>query len=132
MKNILTICCFICIAQMVFSQKSTSEITVKELVKKAVQNEEVIGISVGIISTDGKTWSHSQGLSDRDLNVPFTTSTISRIASITKPITAIAIMQLVEQDKLDLDTKVSHYLEIFNRKDLKKYFIRIWSIGLAY
>lgn len=124
MKNILSICYFLFVVQIGTSQESTAKTAVKDLVSSAVNKKEVIGVSVGIISTDNRIWTNAKGYSDRDLNTPFTATTISRIASISKPITATAIMQLVEKGTLDIDTEVSKYLEIFDQEELKNITVR--------
>ncbi len=50
------------------------------------------------------------GIADREWNIPITTSTKFKIASITKQFTALLIMQLVEQGKLKLEGTISDYL----------------------
>lgn len=47
--------------------------------------------------------SRGYGFSDRDTHVPATPDSLSRIASLSKLITAVAILTLVEEKKLDLD-----------------------------
>lgn len=46
------------------------------------------------------------GLADVENDVPASPQTVYRLASISKPITAVLAMQLVEQGKLDLDADV--------------------------
>jgi CubicO group peptidase (beta-lactamase class C family) len=48
--------------------------------------------------------------SDRAEDLRLATDSLVRVASMSKPVTAIAILQLVEQRKLDLDADVSRYL----------------------
>ena len=50
------------------------------------------------------------GLANMELKVPNTTATRFEIASITKPMTAIAIMQLVQDGRVRLEGKISDYL----------------------
>jgi CubicO group peptidase (beta-lactamase class C family) len=50
------------------------------------------------------------GLANMELNAPNRTTTRFEIASMTKPMTAIAIMQLVQEGRVRLDGKVSDYL----------------------
>lgn len=60
-----------------------------------------------LIVKDGKKLiSKGYGLSDKENNIPFTTSTLASIGSITKAFTATAIMKLVEQGKLSVDDKL--------------------------
>jgi CubicO group peptidase (beta-lactamase class C family) len=48
--------------------------------------------------------------------VPAKPEQVYRIASISKPITAVAIMQLVEAGKIDLDAPIEQYVPEFPRK----------------
>lgn len=50
------------------------------------------------------------GLANRESATPFTVETIAQIGSITKPLTAIAVLQLAEQGRLNLNGKAKTYL----------------------
>ncbi len=53
------------------------------------------------------------GMADREEKKPMTTDAIFRLASMTKPITSLAIMMLYEQGKLGLDDPLSKYIPEF-------------------
>ncbi len=53
------------------------------------------------------------GMADREEKKPMQTDAIFRIASMTKPITSVAILMLWEDGKLDLDDPVSKYIPEF-------------------
>ena len=53
------------------------------------------------------------GFQDRENKKPMTTDAIFRIASMSKPITSVAVMMLVEEGKIQLLDPVSHYLTEF-------------------
>ena len=55
-------------------------------------------------------------MADLENFVPVKTSTVLRTASIAKPVTATAAMQLVEAGRLDLDAPVEKYVPEFPRK----------------
>ncbi|HEY1098508.1 MAG TPA: serine hydrolase domain-containing protein, partial [Myxococcota bacterium] len=55
----------------------------------------------------GRVWRHSRGVINARTKQKATTSTSFRLASITKTFTALAIMQLVQDGELDLDTPVT-------------------------
>lgn len=55
-------------------------------------------------------WSQSAGFSCQDGEVPFSTTTLTRIASISKSLTAVAVMQLSERGIIDLDAPIANYL----------------------
>ncbi|MBC7896333.1 MAG: beta-lactamase family protein [Cytophagaceae bacterium] len=55
----------------------------------------------------------SFGIADRAFSVPVTNDTKFRIASITKVFTAVLVLQLVEQGRLDLDATIRTYLPAY-------------------
>jgi CubicO group peptidase (beta-lactamase class C family) len=61
-------------------------------------------------------WSNGYGLADIENFVPAKAHTVYRLGSISKPITAVAVMQLVERGKLDLDAPVQKYVPSFPAK----------------
>ena len=59
------------------------------------------------------------GAADQAADKPIKADTIFRIYSMSKPVTSVAVMMLVEQGKIDLDVPVSEYLpELSNLKVL--------------
>ena len=78
---------------------------------------KVVGCS-GLIFKDNKlVFQENWGLRHRRKELPVEDDTIWRIYSMTKPITSVAVMQLVEKGDLELDANVSKYLPEF--KDLQ-------------
>jgi CubicO group peptidase (beta-lactamase class C family) len=85
-----------------------------------VERREVPGI-VTLISRRGEAHVDAIGMKAMGGSDPVRRDTIFRIASMTKPITAVATMILVEQCKLRLDEPVDRLLpELANRKVLKR------------
>jgi CubicO group peptidase (beta-lactamase class C family) len=76
----------------------------------------VPGMSIAVAIDNQLRWSNGYGMSDIENFVPAKASTIYRIGSISKPITATAAMQLVESGKLDLDAPVQRYVPAFPEK----------------
>jgi CubicO group peptidase (beta-lactamase class C family) len=66
----------------------------------------------GILRGDQLVWSHAWGIADRGAGTPATVDTVYRICSISKSITGLAAMTLVEQGRLDLDADISTYLPV--------------------
>ena len=81
-----------------------------QLIKDAIDNDKCVGISAGFSLVNDHKWFDGKGFSNEAKKSPFTPNTLTRIASISKPITAIAIMQLVEQGKITLDQPLSDIL----------------------
>jgi serine beta-lactamase-like protein LACTB len=69
------------------------------------------------VAVDGRVvWSGVYGTADLELDVPVRRSTVFRLASISKPITAVAVLQLVERGKLRLDDDVLQHCRSFPPK----------------
>jgi CubicO group peptidase (beta-lactamase class C family) len=69
------------------------------------------GVSIAVINNFQVEWARGFGVSDAELSTPATTETMFQAASLSKPMTALAIMRLVAQGVLDLDEDVNTYLK---------------------
>lgn len=72
------------------------------------------GLAVGVVVGQKLVWAQGFGYADVARKTPATPDTIYRIASITKLFTAVAILQLRDQGKLQLDDPVAGHLPWFN------------------
>lgn len=77
--------------------------------------DRIPGLSVGFIK-DGHTWAEGFGYADLENKVMAGPESSYRIASITKTITALAVLQLVQEGKIDLDAEIQKYVPYFPRK----------------
>jgi serine beta-lactamase-like protein LACTB, mitochondrial len=69
------------------------------------------------VAVDGKlVWSEAFGYADLARHTRVTRTTMFRIGSVSKPLTATAVAQLVQQGKLDLDAPVQRYVPSFPEK----------------
>lgn len=82
-------------------------------------NKLIPGTSAGVALNDDILWLGNSGIADVENNSPVTDSTLFRIASISKSITAVAIMQLVEKGKINLDNDARAYIPYFPKKKWK-------------
>ncbi len=81
--------------------------------EEGVKNNEIPG-AVVLIARNGKiAMFDAFGYRDREAKAPMKTDSIFRIASMTKPITSVAAMILVEEGKLSLADPVSRYIPEF-------------------
>ncbi len=78
-----------------------------------LSNNNIIGLSVGSCVNDKMIWKKNYGYRDLKQKLLFTDSTLTRIASISKTMTAIAIMQLFERELVDLDVPIQTYIPDF-------------------
>ena len=64
------------------------------------------------VTKDGRlVYARGFGLADRKTRKPVEPTSLFRIASISKPVTAVAVLQLVERGKLKLDDRIFRILE---------------------
>ncbi len=83
---------------------------ISRTMQRAVDDGSVVGHSV-LVYRDGEVIYYNQwGLRDRRNELAIERDTIFRIYSMSKPITSVAVMQLVEAEKIDLDEPISTYL----------------------
>lgn len=85
--------------------------------KSHISKNKSVGISGGYATSDRVLWIGHEGYSDLKAKKPIDSLTLFRTASIAKPITAIAIMQLYEEGILDIDRAVSEYISNFPIKE---------------
>jgi CubicO group peptidase (beta-lactamase class C family) len=71
-----------------------------------------VGLAVGVVR-DGALEFSGHGVADIASGMPVTEDTVFRIASISKTVTAVAVLQLVEQGLVDLDAPADHYLRAY-------------------
>jgi CubicO group peptidase (beta-lactamase class C family) len=80
-----------------------------------VASDSIVGAST-LVMRDGRVLAHHEtGFGDRELRQRVDTNTIFHWGSITKTLTAIAIMQLVERGKLSLEAPVSAFIPELRR-----------------
>jgi CubicO group peptidase (beta-lactamase class C family) len=70
----------------------------------------VPGLSVALINDFEVVWAQGFGVTKAGGDEPVTTETLFQAASISKPVTALTTMLLVEEGKLDLDSPVNDFL----------------------
>ena len=83
---------------------------IDQLLQASVAADRVAGVVAMAASKDEILYEGAFGKKNVDADEPMRTDTIFRIASMTKPITSVAVMQLVEQSRVKLDEAVGVYL----------------------
>jgi len=75
--------------------------------------QRIVGCVI-IINRDGQEiYARAAGLADREANVPMRRDAIFRLASVTKPIVATAILRLADLGLIGLNDRVTRYLPWF-------------------
>lgn len=87
------------------------------IVKAHMMEDDLVGVSIGVVRNNKIYYTKGYGTNAANTDKPVDSLTNFHAASISKLFTATAIMQLVEEGKVDLDNKLSYYLPEFKMKD---------------
>lgn len=87
-----------------------------KLIIKEVEEGRIVGANVLVIHNGNEIYHNTFGYSDKERKVIMTRDTIFRMYSMTKPITAVAIMILVERGYINLDDSVSKYFPEYSNQ----------------
>ena len=80
---------------------------------RVLNSQPAAGLAVGVVRGGTPGWFHGHGVADIAAGTPVDEDTVFRIDSVTKTMTAIAVMQLCEQGLVDLDAPASDYLRAY-------------------
>ena len=101
-------------------QKNLSQekrVAIEKAVASFMAANSVPGLSAAVVLDGEPRWSEGFGMADLENFSPATSSTLFRLGSISKPISATAALQLWERGKLDLDAPVQKYCPAFPQKE---------------
>ena len=87
------------------------------LIEREMSDHALPAVSISLVDGQDIVWSQGFGFSDPAKKIPATADTVYRVGSVSKLFTDIAVMQLVEQGKLDIDAPVTRYLPTFAPKN---------------
>jgi methyl acetate hydrolase len=76
----------------------------------AVERKDVPGVVALVTDRDHVLYQGAFGVADVSTGRPLTSDALFRIASMTKPVTSVALMQLIEQGRIGLDDAAEKYL----------------------
>ncbi|MFI5387247.1 MAG: serine hydrolase domain-containing protein, partial [Fimbriimonadales bacterium] len=82
-----------------------------------VEAKKLPALSIALVDDQRIAWARGFGLADPKRRVPATAETVYRVGSVSKLFTDLAVMQLVEQGRLDLDAPVSGLLPEFTPRN---------------
>lgn len=81
--------------------------------KSLVDEKKIVGVSALVFERGKEVYFGAFGLADREAGKPMARDTVAQIFSMTKPVTGVALMQLYERGKFQLDDPLSNYLPEF-------------------
>ncbi len=88
----------------------------QETLRRSIDNNEIAGGNLMLIKDGSEIFYHEDGLANRETGTPIARDSIFRLYSFTKPITATAVMILLERGDIDLLEPVSQYIPGFRNQ----------------
>ena len=89
---------------------------VESAINVAMHRYGIPGLSAAVAASGSVSLSAGYGMADLENAVPAGPLTIYRLASVSKPLTATAVLQLAAKGKLDLDAPVQRYVPAYPEK----------------
>jgi D-alanyl-D-alanine carboxypeptidase len=96
--------------------RATLRLQLDSIVEASLSDLPLAGVSVAVMQGDDTLAWTARGYADLENRVPATPSTVYRIGSIAKQLTAAAILQQVERGAIDLDDDVAKYVPEYSRR----------------
>ena len=108
-------CCLVALASASLhaqphSFSETGKTAIDNYLSRLIEETYLPGLVAIVTDGDGVIYSGAFGDQDVARGRPMALDTIFRIASMTKPITSVGVMMLVEEGRIDLDDPISRYL----------------------
>ena len=98
---------------LLFSLQLSAQLTnpsVDEIIHREMQERKIPGLQLAVVQKGKIILSKSYGIANLQYNIPVSNTTIFPINSNTKVFTGVAVMQLVEQNKIKLNDPINKYL----------------------
>ncbi len=100
---------FILAGTSLFAQNKTDDI--ESIIKREMNERRIHGLQIAVVQAGEIVLNKSYGIANVQDSIPVAKNTIFAINSCTKVFTSVAIMQLVEDGRIDLSAPVSKYLD---------------------
>ena len=107
MKKILLLISLLTVFNNTYSQEDKVDLAIKELIQK----NKIVGLQLSVIKENVIVKTSHYGFANIQDSIAVNSQTVFSINSITKAFTGVAIMQLVENGKLNLEEPISNYLD---------------------
>jgi CubicO group peptidase (beta-lactamase class C family) len=90
-----------------------NDLEMRARVEEILNRHPAVGLAVGVVRDRSLAFFYGHGMADIASGTPVTEDTVFRIGSLTKTVTAMAVMQLWERGLVDLDAPASDYLHAY-------------------
>ena len=102
--------------QLGLSGQRLEEMT--EFFQSIVDQDRLAGVQIGIIRSGKLAYFNTYGFADIENEISLNNYSLFRIFSMTKPIVSVALMQLFEQGKFQLDDDIGMYLPVLGNRQI--------------
>src|SRR3954447_2452452 len=117
--SLLGVAFFLTVPQVVTAQDGAA---IDAGLRAAIERKDVPGVVALVTNRDRVLYQGAFGVADVATGRPLAADALFRIASMTKPVTSVALMQLIEQGKLTLDDPAEKYLpELANQQVIENF-----------
>ncbi len=89
----------------------------EEIIERYMEEEDIPGVAIGIVMDSKIAYTKGFGVMDISTGEKVNENTLFHMASISKTFVATAIMQLVENGKMDINKLVIEYVPYFKLED---------------
>ena len=86
-------------------------------IQRIIKSYDLPGLAIGVVKDEGIIYAKAFGYLSIETKEPVKLTSLFHMASISKPFVATAIMQLVEENRINLDSTVVSYLPYFQLDD---------------
>ncbi|WP_150271384.1 serine hydrolase domain-containing protein [Paenibacillus tepidiphilus] len=93
---------------------------IERTLRASIDNNEIAGANFMIIKDGNEVFYHEDGFADLAAKRPIARDSIFRLYSMTKPVTAAAVMLLLERGEIDLFDPVSRYIPGFRNQQVER------------
>lgn len=92
------------------TQAQSNNPKLDKFLSKAMKKSDRIGMQAAYISDGELQWAGSYGIKTYQKEDQINDSTLFMVASLSKPVTALALMKLYDDGKIELDDEIDNYL----------------------
>jgi CubicO group peptidase (beta-lactamase class C family) len=89
---------------------------ISSVISKKMRKRNIMGLSIALVDDQQIVWAEGFGYADKANKKPAAPETVYMVGSISRLFTGIAVMQLAEQGKIDIDRPLKTYLPEFSIK----------------
>lgn len=89
---------------------------IEETLRGSIEQKDIAGGNLMVIQDGKEVFYHEDGMADKEAALPVRRDSIFRLYSMSKPVTAAAVMILLERGKIDLFDPVGKYLPGFRNQ----------------